>query len=440
MKSAETYAGGENFDLRTMLVRGNHLRLNEKVGMFGSLLDEMREKRQLLTMRCIQSASDTEVDVLDPVTGSPRRMLMFGSNNYLGFANDPYVREVAIRALNRFGTGIGGPPLLNGTTTLHRDLELRLAALKGTEDALIFSSGYGANVGIITALAGKRDMVVYDAYSHASFCDGITMSGVESYRFPHNDTDRLVHLLDIHPPDSTRDLFVGVEGVYSMDGDLAPLDVVVPLCRKKGAILIVDDAHGTGTTGRTGRGTAEHFGVEGDIDVTMGTFSKTFAVSGGFVASSRAVVDYLRYFARPHMFSAALPPVVIASVHAGLDLLEREPERLTSLRQNVRRAVSGLKELGIDVATQSAIIPLRVPVTMDMRRAALRLHELGIFVNAVEFPAVPVAQQRFRVSLMATHTPEQIERLVEGVGRVWNEWRCGELLRPPARDASGEMQ
>lgn len=427
MNTTISYSGGENFDLRSMLVRGKRLRLADKVGLFASFLDDLKGKGELLTMRRIVSASDTEVDVVDPGSRAIRRMVMFGSNNYLGFANDPYVRRRAEEALRTFGAGIGGPPLLNGTTSLHRDLEVRLAALKGTEDAVIFPSGYSANVGIPSALANPNDLVIYDAYSHASFCDGITMSGAESMRFPHNDLERLSHLLDRSCGDTSRDVFVGVEGVYSMDGDLVPLDRVLAMCHAHGAIVILDDAHGTGTVGATGRGTAEQFGCEGQVDITMGTFSKTFAVSGGFVAADRSVVEYLRYFARPHMFSAALPPVVIASVHAGLDLLEREPERIDALRKNVRYALEGFRSAGIDISTDSAILPLRVPVTMDVRRAAVRLHEKGLFVNAVEFPAVPVSQQRFRISMMATHTTAQIDRLVEGVHEVWAEWRSGVL-------------
>ena len=212
-----------------------------------------------------------------------------------------------------------------------------------------------------------------------------------------------------------------------MDGDLAPLDVLVPLCKSHGAILVVDDAHGTGVMGTTGRGTAEHFGVEGQVDVTMGTFSKTFAMTGGFVAASKAIIDYLRYFARSYMFSASLPPVVIATILAGLDVIENEPELLTQLRDNVGYAAVGLQRLTFAANPSAAIIPLRVPVGMNIRKAAQRFHELGIFVNSVEYPAVPISQQRFRLSLMATHTQEDIDRLGEAVQTVWNEWNIGML-------------
>jgi len=430
MSSNEQYRGGENFDLRQVLLRGRRMRLNEKVTFFQSMLGDLAARREMLSMRCIVSPADREVTVIDPYTSEPKTMLMFGSNNYLGLANHPYVRERAYRALQEYGAGVGGPPLLNGYTKLHRELEERLAALKGVEDALIFSSGYGTNVGLVTGLMNSGDMVFYDAYSHASFCDGIRMSDVQSMQFQHNDIKRLQSMLELHRQRSTSDLYVGVEGVYSMDGDLAPLDVLIPLCASHDAILVVDDAHGTGVMGATGRGTAEHFGVEGRVGVTMGTFSKTFAVSGGFVAASKSIIDYLRFFARPYMFSASLPPVVIATVLAGLDVIEREPELLTSLRDNVEYTAKGLHDLSLDVHPQAAIIPLRVPSGMNIRQAAYKFHELGMFVNSIEYPAVPVSQQRFRLSLMATHTRQDIDRLLSAVEEVWREFALGHLSLP----------
>ena len=421
MKRDEQYSGGENFDLQMVLLRGRRLRLHERVECFGDFLRGLQRRGELTTMREVVSAADREVAVAEPGSGSPRKMLMFGSNNYLGLANHPYVVERVRRAVARFGAGIGGPPLLNGFTTLHRELEERLAALKGTEDAMIYSSGYGANVGLVTGLVNPDDFVLYDAYSHASFCDGLRMSGVEAHSFRHNDVDGLVRVLTRQAPGSSRDVFVGAEGVYSMDGDLAPVDRLVDICRACGAMLILDDAHGTGVMGPTGRGSAEHFGVEGKVDITMGTFSKVFAVTGGFVAAEKGIVEYLRYFARSYMFSASLPPAVIAAVLAGLDVMAREPDLRIRLHENVSYALEGLRSLGIEISCESGIIPLRVPRGMNIRRAARRFHELGIFVNPVEYPAVPLSQQRFRISMMATHTREDIDRLIDAVRAVWAE-------------------
>ena len=418
MKPETEYLGGENFELRQIMLRGRAMRLQARTEFFAAFLDDLERKKQLFCLRCVTSPADREVRVIDPVSGFPRKMLMFGSNNYLGLANHPLVRARAQEAICSFGAGLGGPPLLNGYTALHRALEERLAALKGAEDALVFSSGYAANVGLVTGLASAGDAVVYDAYSHASFCDGIRMAGVQSFRFPHNDVDCLERLLQ-QKHSTSRDTYVGVEGVYSMDGDLAPLDRLVELCRDHGATLIVDDAHGTGVMGATGRGTAEHFGVEGRVPITMGTFSKAFAVTGAFVAGPKAVINFLRFFARSYMFSASLPPMVLASVLAGLDVLECEPDRLRRLHENVALAAAGLRRLGFPVHPAAAIIPLMVPAGMNIRDAARGFHERGIFVNSVEYPAVPITQQRFRISLMADHTPEDIRRLLTAVEEVW---------------------
>lgn len=420
MHPVETHANGENFDLRQVLLRGRTLRLRDRTEFLGAFLGELNNRRENLCLRTVSSAADRQVSVIDPYTNRPKTMLMFGSNNYLGLANHPYVCKRAEEAVRKYGVGVGGPPLLNGYTGLHRELEERLAALKGAEDALVFSSGYGANVGLVTGLMNTGDTVLYDAYSHASFTDGITMSGVQSHRFPHNAIDRLASMLAL-PRAAGTDTFVGVEGVYSMDGDLAPLDRILPMCNAHGAILIVDDAHGTGVMGPAGRGTAEHFGIEGRVDVTMGTFSKAFAVTGGFVASSKPITDYLRYFSRSYMFSASLPPVVIASVLAGLDVIEREPGLLQRFRDNVCYAARGLSGIGFELDPPAGIIPLRVPAGMNIRKMAAAFHDRGIFVNSVEFPAVPVSQQRFRISIMASHTRDDIDRLVEAVGEVWKQ-------------------
>ena len=421
MKTGENYCGGENFDLHKILVKGKNLNLKEKTDLFNLFLRDLIDNNEMLCMRCITSAADREVEVLDSYDGKVKRMIMFGSNNYLGFANNPYVKEKAREAIEKFGAGIGGPPLLNGYTSLHKELEQRLAALKGTEDALIFSSGYGANVGLVSGLMNENSSVLFDAYSHASFCDGIKMSGVQSFRFPHNDIIILEQRLKNLRSWNNNDIYIGVEGVYSMDGDLAPLDKLVELCKKYNAYLIVDDAHGTGVMGKNGRGSCEHFNVDGKADLVMGTFSKTFAVTGGFVASSKSIINYLRYFARSYMFSASLPPVVAATVLAGLDLLEIEPGILQSLKNNIKYAAEKLSALGFAANADTAIFPLIVPEGMNVRKAAHEFHKRGIFVNSIEYPAVPLSQQRFRVSVMATHTKEDIDKLVTVVEEVWNE-------------------
>jgi glycine C-acetyltransferase len=418
--------GGEDFGLSDFLTNGRKDSLRRRVDKFAVFLQTQAALSSHLYMREVVSAADRAVLVKDPFTGETQEMVMFGSNNYLGLANHPYVREKVARAIAEFGVGLGGPPLLNGYTRLHRELEERLAALKGAEDALLFPTGYSANVGLISCLTQRGDTVLFDAFSHASFRDGLRMSHASHRKFLHNRLDQLERMLEESEADE-HDTFVGVEGVYSMDGDLAPLDQIVRLCRRYGATLIVDDAHGTGVMGPSGRGTAEQFGVEGQIDVTMGTFSKAFAVTGGFVAASRAMVDYLRFFARSHMFSAALPPMVAAAVLAGLDVMEEEPDLLDRLRHNVDYVKSGLAEAGIAIDTPSPIIALKVPAHANIHEAARKLHAAGLFVNGIVYPAVAMNDQRFRISLMATHTRDDLDRLIECFAEIYEGWRTPAL-------------
>ena len=419
MLQSNEYTGGENFDLRDILIRGRKMNLKDKTEFFDSFLESLITNRQMLNLRCISSPADRTVTVVDEFTGKIKTMLMFGSNNYLGLANHPYVKEFVSRIIQKYGAGIGGPPLLNGYTVLHRELEERLAALKGTEDVLIFSSGYGANVGLVSALMNNEDLVVYDSYSHASFHDGIKLSGVQAVHFSHNDVDLLTQTLEQTETMKYKDRYVGVEGVYSMDGDVAELDLIVPICRKNNAILIVDDAHGTGVMGSKGSGTAEHFGLDGKVDITMGTFSKTFAVTGGFVAASKSIINYLRFFARSYMFSASLPPTVAATVLASLDVMEKEPELHQKLQDNIKYTAYCLRRLGFPANTLTPIFPLRVSAELNIRDASFEFHRRGIFINSIEYPAVPKSQQRFRISIMASHTKQDIDRLMEVISEIW---------------------
>lgn len=410
---------GENVDLRRVLLNGRRKPLHQRARQLAALTSGDASGRRRLYGRTVLSAAGRTVEVWDEETGQPRSMLMFGSNNYLGLATHPHVLEAVRTTTASWGVGLGGPPLLNGTTHLHRTLEERLAALKGQESAALFSSGYGANVGLAAGLMQAGDQVFYDAESHASLCDGLRLAGLSGRRFRHNDLDHLEELLATRPP-AQGDTFVAVEGVYSMRGDLAPLGAVVAQCRRHEALLVVDDAHGLGVMGPHGRGTAAHFGVEEGVDLAMGTFSKAFSVTGGFVAAARPLIEYLRFFSRPYVFSAALPPVTLAAVHAGLDVLEREPERVERLRENVGYAADCLRALGFDLAPEAAIIALQAPAGMDVQAAGAHFHQMGLFVNAVEFPAVPCDQQLFRISVMATHERRDLDRLVAGVEEVWH--------------------
>lgn len=413
---------GENINLFDILIRGKRLTLHERLAYFSGIYKESNDTQRNFYSRQVISAADRQVEVIDPLTNKPKKMLMFGSNNYLGLANHPYVCEMVHKTIDRYGTGIGGPPLLNGYNNLIHELEERLSFIKHAEDTLLFSSGYSTNLGLITGLISSNDIVYFDEYSHASFCDGIKQGKVRKHMFHHNNVVELSSLLEESDRVLRGEPFVGVEGVYSMDGDLAPLDIIVPLCRKNKAILIVDDAHGTGVMGDSGRGTSEYFGKSKEIDINMGTFSKVFAVTGGFISAAKPVIDYLRFFARSYMFSASLPPVVVAAVLAGLDVIEKEPERRQMLFNNVSYAADNLRKFGFVTEPKAGIITLRVPENMNIREAAQHFHNAGIFLNAIEYPAVPVNEQRFRISMMATHTRDDINKLIECVEETWSRF------------------
>ena len=407
--------------IRDILIQGRKLGFEERTRFFSHWLRNLtNHDLDGLHLRVIVSPMDRVVRVRDH-HGIEQDMLMFGSNSYLGLGVHPYMKEQISRAMDNYGTGVGGPPLLNGYTELHRELEQRLAAYEGTEDTILYGSGYSANVGLMSAIPTRRDAIIYDAHSHASFSDGVRLGGHTAVSFRHNDLEDLeARLESTHDIDGDR--FVGVEGVYSMDGDVAPLDEIVHLCKKYNAILVLDDAHGTGITGPGGSGTAQQFGVHGDIEIILGTFSKAFGLSGGFVSCSKAVADYLRAFSRAYMFSASLPPMTVAAVHAGLDLLENEPEIHANLMENVRHLAEGFHNLGFAATEDTAVFPLPVPLSMNIRAAAHAFHKCGIFVNHLEYPAVPMSRQRFRISLMATHTKDDIDQLLTAVKEVWQEF------------------
>ena len=428
----------DDMDLRSILLQSRRLSVRDRTAAYSKWIQAVQGRGESLYHRVVSSRVDRLVTVRDDRTGEDREMLMFGSNNYLGLTNHPYVVERVRAAVAEWGAGVGGAPLLSGYSALHRELEERIAAFKGTETAVLYNSGYGTNVGLLSGLVGKRDVAYCDERSHASTFDGLTMSGGAAVTFAHNDPADLGRHLDAHAEAYPGgDAFVCVAGVYSMDGDLAPLDEVVPLARRHGAFTVVDDAHGLGVVGRQGRGTADHFGVDQDVDVLMGTFSKVFGVTGGVVCTSRAVADYLRHFSRANVFSASLPPATVAAVLACLDLLERGEAPLEQLHANVAHFAARLRGLGFDVVPESAIVPVPVPVGMSVRRVTRFLHDEGVFANAVEYPAVAVHRQRLRFSLMAAHTREDIDRVADVVAEAWARF-APDGLPTPGGPAHGE--
>ena len=342
-----------------------------------------------------------------------KRHVMAGSNNYLGLTHDPRVMEAAKRAIDVFGTGCTGSRFLNGTLTIHEELEEKLARFLGMDACITSGTGFQTNIGLLSALAGRDDVIFGDRDNHASIIDGCRLSFAKLYKYRHNDMEDLERLLhDTSLSDDGGRLIV-TDGVFSMLGDLAPVPEIVALARKYPANTIIDDAHGLGVLGKGGRGTCEHFGVLDEVDMIVGTFSKSFACLGGFIAGPAGVIDTLRHTNRAVMFSASMTPSSVATVLACLKIIQDEPERRERLWDHVRRMKKGLEDLGLDVIDGGSPI-LSVVIgeeltTMEFNRL---LCEQGVFVNAVLPPAAPPGQCLLRTSYMATHTEEDLDQIL----------------------------
>jgi 8-amino-7-oxononanoate synthase len=345
------------------------------------------------------------------------RLLMLGSNNYLGLTTHPLVRQAAIDAVSEYGTSCTGSRFLNGTLALHHELERRLARFVGMDAALVFSTGMQVNLGVISALVGRNEVVLVDKDDHASIVDGARLAYGTMLRFRHNDLDDLERVLQ-KAGDAPK--LVVVDGLFSMGGDIAPLPEIVPLCKRYGARLMVDDAHSMGVLGN-GRGTAAHFGLTDDVDLIMGTFSKSFASLGGFVAGRAEVIDYIKHHARSLIFSASIPAHCVTPVLAALDIIEKEPERVENLWRVTERMRSGLKDLGFNTGqSQTPVIPVIIGDDTPTFVTWKALYDAGIYTNPVISPAVPKGMALLRTSYMATHTDEQIDwalSVFEQVGR-----------------------
>jgi len=357
----------------------------------------------------------------DPVvTMQGQKVVMLGSMNYLGLTSHPKVKEAAIRATEKYGTGCAGSRLLNGTLDVHVHLEERLAQFMKREAALVFSTGYGVNVGVLSCLLGRRDVALLDSMDHASILDGVRLSFAKQLKFRHNEPADLEKKLGLIDPEKGK--LIAVEGVYSMEGDLAPLAEIARLKQKYNARLFVDEAHSLGVFGENGRGVAEHFGIEDQVDLVMGTFSKSLATVGGFIAGPFEVIDYIKHNARAQVFTAAIPPSAVAAVEAALDIIESEPERREKLWENTEYMRRELEGLGFETCgSQSPIISLLVGEDVATFLMAKRLQEEGVFVNPVMTPAVPPGQAMIRTSYMATHTREQLDWALGALAKIGRE-------------------
>ena len=352
--------------------------------------------------RCIESEQDTEVIM------NGRRVLMFGSNSYLGLTNHPRVIEAAAEATRRYGTGCAGSRFLNGTIDLHLQLEHELAKWTGKEDVMVYSTGFQVNLGVVSCVTGREDYVICDELDHASIVEGRRLSFSTPRKYRHRDMASLERELARCRPEAIK--LIVTDGVFSMEGDIAPMDEIVRLARKYDANVMVDEAHGFGVLGPEGRGTCHHFGVADEVDLLMGTFSKSFASIGGFIASDKDTINYLRHNSRSYIFSASLTPAATAAAMESLHIMQEEPERIEHLWEVTRYALDGFRALGFEIgATETPIIPLYV---RDMEKTFLvtrMLFDEGIFVNPVVPPACAPNDTLIRFSLMATHTINQVD-------------------------------
>ncbi len=354
----------------------------------------------------IETGQDTEVILRG------KKTLMFGSNSYLGLTKHPELIEAAKNALDKYGTGASGSRLMNGNLDLHEELEANLAEFVGKEAATVFSTGFQSNLGSIAALAGRNDYILIDEKNHASIIEGTRLSFAKVIKFRHNDMEDLERRLQ--NLDQSRIILIVVDGIFSMEGDIAPLDKITELADKYNASVYVDDAHSLGVLGNNGAGTSDFFGVTDKVDIIMGTFSKSLASLGGFVAGSKDAINYLKHNARALLFSASIPPASAATVLKALEIIKREPERIERLWQNTEYAKKLLTENGFDIGESTTpIVPIHVGDDVKTYYLATLMLQAGVYVNPVVHPAVEKGKAILRYSLMATHTKEQIERSVE---------------------------
>ena len=364
--------------------------------------------------RCIDSEQDTEVSM------SGRKVLMFGSNSYLGLTNHPRIKEAAIEAVRKYGTGCAGSRFLNGTLDIHLQLENELAEFVGKDEALVYSTGFQVNLGVLSCLTGRRDTILCDELDHASIVDGRRLSFSTVRKFRHNDMEHLERELERCDADTIK--LIVVDGVFSMEGDIANLPEIVRLKEKYNASIFVDEAHGLGVLGNMGRGTCDHFGVTKDVDLIMGTFSKSLATIGGFVAGDKEVINYIRHNARSYIFSASNTPAATAAAIEALHIMKEEPERLENLWKVTNYALENFRSLGFEIgSTSTPIIPIYIRDTEKTFMVTKMLWDEGIFINPVVPPACSPQDTLIRFSLMATHTKEQVDRALEGMTRVFKK-------------------
>ena len=365
--------------------------------------------------RAIESEQDTEVLI------NGRKVLMFGSNCYSGLVNDQRIKDAAIEATRKYGTGCAGSPFLNGTLDIHKRLEKRLAEYEGKEDAMIYSTGFSVNLGVVSALTGREDYILWDEQDHASIIEGRRLSFSNSLKYKHNDMASLENQLKKCEP--VRVKLIVTDSVFSMEGDVCKLPDIIDLAHKYNANVMVDEAHGIGVFGEGGRGVCHHFGLADEVDLIMGTFSKSFASLGGFIATDEVITNYLRHHSRSYIFTASITPASTAAVNTALDIMLNEPERQEHLWEITHYALRGFKEMGCEIGnTETPIIPLFIRDNNKTFAITRDLFNEGIFVNPVVSPAVAPTDTLIRFSLMATHTHEQVTFALEKIQKVFRSY------------------
>ncbi len=364
--------------------------------------------------RAISSEQDPEVII------NGKRVLMFGSNCYTGLVNDPRIKEAAIEATRKYGTGCAGSPFLNGTLDLHKQLEARIAEYIGKEDVMIYSTGFGVNLGVVSCLTGREDYIIWDEQDHASIIEGRRLSFSQSLKYKHNDMESLETQLRKCAPDKVK--LIVTDGVFSMEGDVANLPRIIELAKEYNATVMVDEAHSIGVFGEGGRGICNHYGVSDDVDLIMGTFSKSFASLGGFIATDKDITNFLRHHSRSYIFTASITPASTAAALKAIDIMIAEPERQKNLWDLTNYALDGFREMGLEIGhTSTPIIPLYIRDNFKTFQITSDLFNEGIFVNPVVSPAVAPHDTLIRFSLMATHTKEQVTEALEKIEKVFRK-------------------
>lgn len=388
--------------------------LQEKLEKY-NIPQQMKDKGIYPYFRAILSEQDCEIVI------NGKKVLMFGSNSYLGLTNHPKIKEASIAAVRKYGTGCAGSRFLNGTLDIHEQLEARLAKFVGKEEAIIFSTGFQVNVGVVSCLTGREDYIILDESDHASIIEGRRLSFSNCLKFKHNDMDSLEKTLKTCAPDKIK--LIVVDGVFSMEGDVAPLKEIVALAKKYNASVMVDEAHGIGVFGKNGQGVCHAMGVTDDVDLIMGTFSKSFASLGGFIACNSVIANYLRHNARSYIFSASATPASIGAANAALDIMLSEPERIERLWDVTHYALDGFRKMGCEIGpTTTPIIPLYIRDNEKTFAVTRALLNEGIFVNPVVSPAVAPQDTLIRFSLMATHSKAQIDIAFEKIEKCFKQF------------------